>query len=904
MGAEAAPKHKRATSTELVRGTTVHRYVVLDRIGMGGMGRVYTAYDPELDRKIALKLLRYQVRDSELAESKRLHREAQALAQLSHPNVVAVHDVGIYEGNIFLAMELIQGKNLRNWLRHEAPSRAQIIDAFVQAGRGLAAAHSAGMVHRDFKPDNVIVGDDGRVRVVDFGLARNWQLRPSQTITTNVENDANTEIHSTRLTTLSREPDNRRRAPTVSYLDSDEMKQSLLKAPLTQAQGVHGTPAYMAPEQFEAIEIDHRADQYSYCVALFEAMCGFRPAKGKHIQAIRRSVTLGDLRRFPYETHVPGKIKRVLKRGLSLHAEDRFESMNALLRELLKDRFNHIRRFSSIGVLVTTIIILLWTLARDRTPSNALCKHAADRVHLAWNHKKKKVMRDVFISSDRAHAARSYERVSALLDSYTNTWSRMRIATCEATYIRKEQSEHLLDLRMQCLDRRLGQMSALVQVLSNQPSMDAIDNAITATYQLPTSELCQNITALTMNKFVPKQISDNQRYQILSNHLDRAVALQSTGNYLDAKEIVENVLRKARMLDYPPFIAEALYVAGSLSEIIGETNRAEELLIEGAKLAASVENDSLHAKIWIALLRTVGYTQARFREAFLLEQMADATIQRSGDDPLLRALLYEHVGSAAWAAGDTNRAYTKHLKSLAIRRSALGTDHPDLAKSLNNLGAAMYRQGRFEEAVNHHLQALTIRISTLGEEHPDTAMSHLNIGVSLVSQRKYDQAHDHYIRSLEIFTHTYNREHSNIGLINNNLGEFWWLQSHYQHAYDRYIKAVSIFERVHGIDHPFMAYPLTGVGQALIGLKKYDEAIEVLQRALHIRSTEQTEPTQLALTEFYLQRAYWQKGNQSHDIMKRAYAAYDTYRNGKNRLAAEIDIMHSWIESIFMRRNE
>ena len=166
-----------APGGELGRGTLVGRYVVVDRIGRGGMGVVYKAFDPELDRAIALKLVAVpELRGRQHAAAEplrlRLQREARTLARLSHPNVVAVHDVGGFGGSVFLAMEFVAGRTVRQWLEDRPRRPREILTVFTAAGAGLAAAHQLGVVHRDFKPDNVMVSSDGRVRVLDFGLAR------------------------------------------------------------------------------------------------------------------------------------------------------------------------------------------------------------------------------------------------------------------------------------------------------------------------------------------------------------------------------------------------------------------------------------------------------------------------------------------------------------------------------------------------------------------------------------------------------------------------------------------------------------------------------------------------------------------------------------------------------------
>ena len=223
---------------DLAPGETVGRYQVVATIGRGGMGVVYLAHDPRLNRQVALKVLRAD-RDADRANAQaRLLREAEALAQLSHPNVVAVYDAGLWHDQVFIAMELVAGGTLRTWAREHQGSARDILDAFVQAGYGLAAAHDAGLVHRDFKPENALIDRAGRVRVTDFGLARFDGAAPQ-------------------------DADRRRTAGSAS---------PMLATPLTEAGSVLGTPAYMAPEQVSGRDIDARTDQFCFCVSLFEAI--------------------------------------------------------------------------------------------------------------------------------------------------------------------------------------------------------------------------------------------------------------------------------------------------------------------------------------------------------------------------------------------------------------------------------------------------------------------------------------------------------------------------------------------------------------------------------------------------------------------------------------------------------
>ncbi len=290
--AEVDPASSQA-ALPLEAGHPVGRYTISAVVGSGGMGVVYAAHDPGLDRTVALKVLRTD-RDVEGSDhwQARLLREAQSMARLSHPNVVAVHDVGRFGSQVFVAMELVRGQTLRRWLGEHPRSPTEILAAFAQAGEGLVAAHAAGLVHRDFKPDNVLVGTDGRVRVTDFGLAR-----PSQ---------------------------------------SDERSPSASGASpfVTRTGAFAGTPAYMAPEQLLGGRTDARTDQFSFCVALYEALYGSRPFEGGTIEDLTTSVVHGAPRPPPPRPEVPESVRRAILRGLSGGPENRFGSMEELLEAL------------------------------------------------------------------------------------------------------------------------------------------------------------------------------------------------------------------------------------------------------------------------------------------------------------------------------------------------------------------------------------------------------------------------------------------------------------------------------------------------------------------------------------------------------------------------------------------
>ncbi|HLT40427.1 MAG TPA: serine/threonine-protein kinase [Enhygromyxa sp.] len=275
----------------------VGRYRITDQLGRGGMGVVLHAYDPDLDRELAVKLLRERV-DAPASQRGRslLMQEARAIARLSHPNVIQIYDVGVHRGRVYLAMELVRGRPLHVWMRQGHPL-TELLEVFCQAARGLAAAHRTGLVHRDFKPPNVLVGDDGRVRVVDFGLAR-------------LAADAE--------------------ALEPAALERVSVMASVL------SNGLAGTPAYMSPEQFHSADPDTRSDQFAFCVSLHEALFGARPFVGETLWELRDAVTRSPLTLPGSAEALPAELRALLHRGLAKHGADRFSSMDPII-EILEE---------------------------------------------------------------------------------------------------------------------------------------------------------------------------------------------------------------------------------------------------------------------------------------------------------------------------------------------------------------------------------------------------------------------------------------------------------------------------------------------------------------------------------------------------------------------------------------
>jgi hypothetical protein len=366
----------------LQRGEAIGRYLVLETLGEGGIGTVLAAYDPQLDRRVALKILRRETksRPSNMGMRERVLREARALARVVHPNIVAVHDAGFHGDELYVVMELIDGVTLRRWLEDAPRTRTEILGVFAQAGRGLQAAHTAGLVHRDFKPDNVLVGKDGRVRVADFGLAR--VLDAGHT-------------------------------PTPPPLGETPPAPQLV----TQTGALVGTPAYMAPEQWAREKVDARADQFAFAVALHEALYGVRPFPGETYARLGRAVTGGRLREPPPGKDVPAWLRAILLRALATDPEARFPAMAPLVAALGSDPAAARRRRLGLAALtvaaVGTAALAVLLLRRD-APS--LCHSGDAELAAVWGASARLRLESAFGATGRPYAADTFARVARRLD--------------------------------------------------------------------------------------------------------------------------------------------------------------------------------------------------------------------------------------------------------------------------------------------------------------------------------------------------------------------------------------------------------------------------------------------------------------------------------------------------------
>jgi tetratricopeptide (TPR) repeat protein/tRNA A-37 threonylcarbamoyl transferase component Bud32 len=834
---------------------------MLDRLGGGGMGVVYAAYDPELDRKIAIKL----VRASAISEARdRLLREAQAMARLSHPNVIAVHDVGTVDDEVFIAMELVDGDALSKLIKEQPRAQDELLSLFLQAGRGLAAAHGAGIIHRDFKPDNVLVGKDGRARVLDFGLAR-----------------------------AAGEDDSK--AAVIDVTDETDISgQKALASPLTRTGAFMGTPAYMAPEQMTGKATDARTDQFSFCVALYEALYGERPFGGDTMVALAHNVLNGDLRPVPKDSKVPARLRSALLRGLSAKPDDRFPSMEALL-EALAPRPQPVSPVSpvwwaALGVVLLGAGVLGFRSARRQ--SAALCRGAETQLASIWNPEHKQAVHAAFAATGKPYAEDAFHGVERALDAYASAWMKMHTDACEATRVRGEQSEELLDLRMECLGKRREDMGALVDLFTRADAQVA-EKAIEAAHALGGLEGCADTAALKAPVRPPSDPTKRARVDDLRKRLAIVHALSDAGKYADGLAIARMAAGEARTLGYAPVEAEALLRLGGLLRTSGKYKEAEETLLASAAAAAAGRDDAVGASAWTALMKVVGEDEAQPAEALRWSPFAEAALGHGGTEEL-RAHFYVVRADVLADQQSLDAALLDYHRALTILEK-LGPEHPDIATVLGGIGAVLVDQGRPDEALVQERRSLAVLERTLGPDHPALARTLNNVGVALFDLGRYEEALVEIRRALQITERALGPDHHLVGIFAGNVADGLAHLHRYEEALGEARRALAIDEKALGAQHPDLGYPLAVIGNALLGLHQADRAIAPLERSLALWEHGGSTPKDVAEVRFSLARALWETANRGRAI-KLAQAAREGYRQSGPVATKRIAEIEAWLE--------
>ena len=821
-----------APAPSLTAGARVDRYQVLERVGVGGMGEVYAAYDPRLDRRVALKLLQ-----PELAHryESRLEREGQALARLRHPNVVLVHDVGHADGRLFVAMEFIEGPTMSRWLERDLDWRTKAI-ALLQAGRGLQAAHEAGLVHRDFKPANVILEEArDRVVVVDFGLAR---------------------------------------------VEAGE-DGGAPKAGALQTQGALGTPAYMAPEQIEGDPATPASDQWAFSVALFEALHGVRPFQGRHMVELLESIRAHELPE-PGTNGIPDEIDRLLFRGLELAAEKRHPNMgsylDALELELRPRGASRKAGWLIAGALVATMAGAGYQLSKGAAP-DANCRSAGDDwVATNWSSAQRDAVREAFASSpDASGAAPSDElrasraalasKIEEQLGTFTGAWTKVYGDACKETLVDRTRTPATLERRLDCLEAQAFEFTEVRSRLAGAHDsvawLERVDELVRG---LPRPTLCLR----TSQKEPEPEAAGPIRAEIAKARVQRRAAELSA-----ARATVEGALAKARALDSPATLVEALIEHGYELDDAGEYEAAAAEFTEAVRRARGAELLRPEAHALLQLMRVTGDRLEHYDESGRWFSLAEARVKRLPPDDRLHALLHWYRGTvlrrmskfsdaetelrAALEAFETRSAdpidtagvltdlgmVVDELgryddsgplleRGLAMRREALGDSHPLVANAQANLAVYYGRKGKTREALSMVEGAIDSYTSSLGPMHPNVGTMYNNRGIELAGLGRFDDALDSYARSLAVRETAFGDSHPTIAETLSNRGYTLQMLGRLEEAEADLRRALGILEALKGPEAPDLNTALTNLGNVLVDAKRIDEALVIFERSLKI----------------------------------------------------------------------
>jgi tetratricopeptide (TPR) repeat protein/predicted Ser/Thr protein kinase len=772
----------------------IGRFTVLAGLGEGGMGIVYSAYDDQLDRKVAVKVLRGDPMRRDPQARERLLREAQAMARVSHPNIVTVHEVGSHDGEIFIAMEFVRGHSLGTWLQLAPRPWREVVLAMIQAGRGLAAAHAAGLIHRDFKPANVLVSADGVVKVLDFGLARAVDSPSPEA-----------------LAPL--------RAAASTSLDTA----------LTRTGTVLGTPAYMAPEQHLGESATEKSDQFAYCVSLYEALYGQSPFDTSSLLALTHSVTAGQVRDPPASAAVPAALLQIIHRGLSLEPGKRFAAMNEVLAALERT----LERRRTPWFVVAGVAALIGAAgfgAASLRPVEDPCGAAHGELVGLWDERTADATHAGLLATQVPFAEDTWTRVRPRLDAYARSLVDMRVDACRA-HEEGRSSTRLFDLRTACLDQRHTSLAAFVAILQRADG-DVVGNAAAAAAALPSIVACGDTRALAQAVAPQSDPALAARVAQIRSTLARAQAHESAGQSTRGLELVQG-------LDLVgvdgPVLAEVALRRGSLLSEAGLHQAADIELTDGLRLALASGHDLMAASL---ATRRDFVRAARLQRAHEVLDDAPVTegliarVEAHGGGPELRGDHFNNLGIASAILGQQKIAGQHFEASIAARTAALGADHPQVVFALGNLGLNLLLFDDTVAAATRLESAFQAAQASLGPNHPHLALLAINLGAARLALEQFGAASEAFDRALAIQTALLGPDAPDLHYVLANLGDLAVDQRRCADATTSYRRALTLLGQEQRPIDPAALQPIVGLAKAASCAGDFVTARAEFERAL------------------------------------------------------------------------
>lgn len=777
----------------------IGRYLLLGILGSGGMGVVHSAYDPKLDRRIALKILHGGDSQS-LGSRERLLREAQAMARLSHPNVVTVHDVGEHEGRVFVAMESIEGRTLTRWLADEKRSVREILAIFVEAGQGLAAAHDKGLVHRDFKPDNVMVGDDGRVRVMDFGLAR-----PAVYAQDDLEP---------------------RETPSANAVGA-------LENPVTVDGALVGTPMYMAPEQWRGVEVDARTDQFSFCVALYQALYRELPFEGNNLGALALSVTSRAPRPPSTTLSIPSAVVEGWQRGLSTESSARFPSMAPLLMLLRRDPARARQRGLAVGAGVVLLGLGGGAWFYQQSRELVQCEREASSVADVWGAGQRGNVEQAFLGSGVSYAADSLERVVPFLDGYADQWTDLRHDVCIDELEAEQRTPAQNELAIECLGIRKRELEALVSELERgTPSI--VRDGIVAAANLPAVSRCVDEISLQERADGPSDPQQRDAIERVRERVSSARRRIIVADFDVAFAQATEALQEAESVGWPPLEARARLALADATYGMSRYTEAEAGYRDAFTLALASGHDSIAASAAGGIARILGVDRAHPEDGLPWVDIAQALNTRmgreSGDIHRLRGMLLTDAGDPRVAEEEMDRA-------VELDEARYGIGHPTTIVSLQTRCSVYSKRGRYDEALACLEQALELQTELLGPAHPTVGAAKNNIGSLHARTGELALGLAALQEALEIRERALGKDHVDVAKSLLNLGAITAMMGDGEAAEPLLVRAVEIFEKTAGSEDPTVARGLVNLAHLQVDRGDLVAARGSVERAVSIQET-------------------------------------------------------------------
>ncbi|MEM9453476.1 MAG: serine/threonine-protein kinase [Myxococcota bacterium] len=824
-------------------GQTTHpvqvgRYEVKGPIGSGGMGSIVRAYEPDLQRDVALKLLRAERMGDESTRA-RLVQEARAMARLAHPNVAVVFEVGESDGHVFVAMELIEGRDLRAWQDEQPRAWQAALELFLQAGRGLAAAHAKGIIHRDFKPENVMVDTEGRARVVDFGLAREQAEIPTP--------DEDQEHEQ------SNEQDLRAR---------HEHLRDTLPADLTTTGTLLGTPAYMSPEQWKGQPVDERSDQFSFCVSVWEALCGERPFASKTMGELMALVTAGQ----PTEARsspAPGRVMRALRRGLAADPAERWPDMDSLLAALQPR--SH-RGWLAAGAVGLTAVVATIALRPGESPSDA-CREEQARLIDVWDAPTREAAAQGMRATGLPYADKVWASTAERLDRYADDWVARAEASCMGAQGETEAARTRYDRQQRCLEEARARLDTLGDALADPDEATVIDAAHEAT-RLPDPGACADDRHLASwsSEDTPQRQAQVGRAREALIRARRSLAVLDTRAgalyYETQLEQARTAATEARVAaseaGHASLEAEAALAQGRVLLKSRELPAAELALAEAMQRAEASADALTRIRARIYQIYVLGTDRNRTDEATSLGEQSRAQLDGLGPRPLLRARLESNLATAVARSRepDHDRALSLHGQAMERLREQLGDHHPAMIAARLNLGRALSYAHRLDESETELRTALDAARVVWGEDHPNTARVWSSLGLTLGMRGGRDeQTKDALMRSLQARERSLGADHQEVADALFNLGSMLRRTGAHDEAVVHLRRGLAIRRALkHGRENNLLPW-LYAIGDSETSRGEHAAAREILREAMTNAERDGASPLNFARVRFSLAKA-------------------------------------------------